>query len=165
VNTAYGQRPASAAEADVRNYRSWYGVTDIFLDQVTGSAPRLSYYRRLSGYVHGMSPGALVMLNPGAYPDRQYMAVGDILMVYENTYAKYAHVQVPRWAGNYPAARFAHTIYATPRSRLANAISLARRRHAGYVYVTGNQGLNPYNSLPGYWSSEDALVASGCGGG
>jgi len=48
---------------------------------------------------------------------------------------------------------------------MASAISLSRRRHAGYVYVTGASGVNPYRSLPGYWRAEDAAIAAKCTGG
>ncbi len=162
ANTNYTQRPASAVETDVKNYRAWYNVTDIFLDEVASSSAGVPYYRRLANYIHAVNPGSAVMLNPGTYPAEQYMSVGDIVMVYENTYASYVHLHVPGWVSSYPAAKFAHVIYATSRSQLANAISLSQRRHAGYVYVTGRSGSNPYGSLPGYWPREDAIIARGC---
>jgi hypothetical protein len=164
-NTNYTQRPAAAVEADVRNYKAWYDVTDIFLDQAASNSSGLAYYRQLTSYIHDVDPGSTVILNPGTYPDRQYMSLGDIVMVYENTYANYVNLQVPGWADKYPAASFAYSIYATSSSQLANAISLSGRRHAGYVYVTNRTGSNPYSSLPGYWSSEDAIIAARCAGG
>lgn len=163
-NTDYTQRSVRAVETDVRNYKAWYNVTDIFLDGVSSSRAGVPYYRRLSDYIHGVNPGSTVMLNPGTYPDRQYMSVGDIVLVYENTYASYADLHMPGWVGDYPAADFAHIIYATPSSQLGIAISLSQRRHAGYVYVTDKSGSNPYGSLPGYWPREDAIIAAGCAG-
>jgi Spherulation-specific family 4 len=161
-NTNYTRRPAASVEEDVKHYKAWYGVTDIFLDEVSSGGGGVPYYRRLARYIHGTSPGSMVMLNPGTYPDQQYMSIGDVVMVYEDTYADYVNLRVPRWVGNYPAAKFAHTIYATPGSQLANAISLSQRRRAGYVYVTNRTGSNPYRSLPSYWSSEGAIVAAKC---
>lgn len=161
-NTNYTRRPATAVEADVQHYKAWYGVTGIFLDEVSSDGGGVPYYRRLASYIHGVNPGSMVMLNPGTYPDQQYMSIGDVVMVYENTYANYVNLRVPRWVGNYPAAKFAHTIYATSSSQLASAISLSQRRHAGYVYVTDRTGSNPYSSLPSYWPSEDAIVAAKC---
>jgi Spherulation-specific family 4 len=161
-NTDYTQRPAAAVRADVRHYRSWYGVTDIFLDEVSSDRGGIRYYRQLAGYVHGMDPGSTVMLNPGLYPDRQYMSIGDIVMVYENTYAGLVGLQVPRWAANYPASKFAYAIYATSGAQLASALSLAEHRNAGYVYVTASSGSNPYASLPAYWPREEATLAGQC---
>jgi hypothetical protein len=160
-DTDYTLRPPADVEADVRNYKAWYGVTDIFLDQVSSGRGQLGYYRNLSRYIHGANPGSAVMLNPGTYPDQRYMSVGDILLVFENTYASYLSLQVPSWVRRYPATRFAHVIYATSASQLPNAISLARQRHAGFVYVTNGTGLERYDSLPSYWSREDAITA-GC---
>jgi Spherulation-specific family 4 len=162
-NSNYAQRSATAVETDVRDYKAWYDVTDIFLDEASSSGGDVGYYRRLTNYIHAVNPGSIVMLNPGTYPNRQYMSLGDVIMAYENTYANYVRLRVPSWAGRYPAARFAYAIYATSQSQLANAITLSRRRHAGYVYVTSSTGANPYSSLPGYWPREDALIAAACG--
>jgi hypothetical protein len=160
-DTNYTQRSPAAIEADVRNYKAWYSVTDIFLDQVSSGRGQLGYYRNLSRYIHGVNPGSAVMLNPGTYPDQRYMSVGDILLVFENTYASYLSLQVPTWVHRYPATRFAHVIYATSASQLPHAIGLARQRHAGFVYVTNGTGLERYDSLPSYWTREDAIIA-GC---
>jgi preprotein translocase subunit Sss1 len=160
--TDYTQRAAATVETDVKNYKAWYNVTDIFLDQVSSGTSQIGYYRHLTDYIHGVNPGSTVMLNPGTYPDQQYMSVGDVVMVYENTYANFVNLQVPRWARNYPADKFAYTIYATSGSHLANAIHLSRKRGAGYVYVTNGHGSDPYDSLPSYWSSEDAVISAQC---
>lgn len=158
-STDYTRRPAAAVEADVSHYRSWYHVTDIFLDEASSDGGGAAYYQRLATYIHGVNPGSKVMLNPGTYPDQRYMSIGDIVMVYENTYASYVKLRVPGWVRNYPAAKFAYVIYATSGSELAGAISLSQRRNAGYIYVTGNSGTNPYSSLPAYWPSEIAIIA------
>jgi hypothetical protein len=163
-STNSGLRPIAQIEADVRNYKAWYGVTDIFLDSVNGIASELPYYEQLASYIHRIIPGSSVWLNPGIYPDQQYMSVGDVVMVFEGTYAQYRNIQVPSWAHNFPPTKFANTIYGAPSSSQANmAISLSQRRNAGYVYVTNLAGANPYNALPGYWPSEDSAVTTGCG--
>lgn len=158
-STDYTRRPAAAVEADVSHYRSWYHVTDIFLDEASSGHGGAAYYQRLASYIHGVNPGSKVMLNPGTYPDQRFMSIGDIVMVYENTYASFVKLRVPGWARNYPAAKFAYAIYATSHSELAGAISLSQQRNAGYIFVTGNSGANPYSSLPAYWPSENAIIA------
>jgi hypothetical protein len=159
-STDYARRPAAAVEADVSHYRSWYHVTDVFLDETSSDGGAAAYYQRLTSYIHDVNPGSKVMLNPGTYPDQRYMSIGDIVLVYENTYAQYVKLRVPGWVRNYPAAKFAYAVYATPGPDLAGAISLARQRNAGYIYVTSNTGANPYRSLPAYWPAEDAIIAS-----
>jgi hypothetical protein len=158
-DTDYARRPAGAVEADVRKYKAWYGVTSIFLDEVSGDAGQFPYYRQLARYIRGTNPGAAILLNPGTYPDQRYMSVGDIVVVFENTYANYASLQVPGWVRRYPAARFADIVYASAAGQLAHVLALAVQRHAGYVYVTDGTGLPRYGSLPSYWYREDAVIA------
>ena len=165
ISTVDGRRSTAQVEAEVRNYRAWYGVTDIFLDRVSGAEPQANYYRRLVSYIHRLNAGSSVWLNPGQYPDRNYMSIGDVVMVFEGTYAQYLSLSVPGWADRYPASRFAHTIYATPGSALSRILKLATGRRAGHVYVTDGTGSNPYDGLPGYWAREDAAASAGCAGG
>jgi Spherulation-specific family 4 len=164
ANTSFGARPAAAVEQDVKNYKAWYGVTSILLDQAAADAGKLGYYRRLAGFIRSADPGGAVWLNPGIYPDQRYMAIASVVMAFEGPYSSYSRLRVPAWVGRYPAAKFAHTIYATPGSRLASAISLARSRHAGWVFVTDRSGANPYDGLPSFWSREQAAIAQGCHG-
>lgn len=164
ISTVDGQRPAAQVETEVRNYKAWYGVTDIFLDRVSGAEPQAAYYRQLVSYIHQFDAGSSVWLNPGEYPDQDYMSIGDVVMVFEGTYDQYLSLQVPGWAGKYPASRFAHTIYATPGQDLAHAFQLAASRRAGHVYVTDGSGSNPYDGLPSYWSSEVSAASAGCAG-
>ncbi len=162
ISTVDGQRPAAQVETEVRNYKAWYGVTDIFLDRVSGVEPQAAYYRQLVSYIHRFDAGSSVWLNPGQYPDPSYMSIGDVVMVFEGTYAQYLSLQVPGWAAKYPASRFAQTIYATPSSGLAQVFELAASRRAGHVYVTDGSGSNPYGGLPSYWSREDSTASAGC---
>ncbi len=162
ADTNYSRRPAWEVRADIRHYQEWYGIINIFLDQVSSDDSKLPYYSALASYVHGRTPGSMVMLNPGTYPDQGYLSVGDVVLVFEGSYASYLKLRAPGWAQDYPAVKFAHAIYATSGSELASALSLSRQRNAGYVYVTGGTGPNPYSSLPAYWSSEDATIAAGC---
>ena len=164
TSTGYARRPAAAVEADVRHYRAWYHVAGIFLDEAATGASEFSYYQKLTSYIRHADPGALVMLNPGTYPSRRYMALGDVVLAYEGSYARYTSLHVPAWVDRYPAARFSHVVYATPGTRLAEALRLAVARHAGYVYVTNMAGRNPYRSLPRYWAAENAYAADMCQG-
>jgi hypothetical protein len=165
-STASGQRPIAQIEADVRNYRAWYGVTGIFLDVVNPVASELPYYQQLASYIRRVIPGGSVWLNPGIYPDQQYMSVGNVVVVFEGTYLQYLNDQVPSWARSFPADKFADTVYgASSTAQADSAISLSRSRNAGYVYVTNLTGSNPYNALPSYWSNEVSAITTGCGHG
>jgi hypothetical protein len=165
ISTVDGQRPVAQVEAEVRNYKAWYGVTNIFLDRVSGQPQQLAYYQQLVNYIHEFDAGSSVWLNPGDFPDQQYMSIGNVVMVFEGTYAQYVTLQMPSWVDQYPASKFAHTIYATSGADLANALKLAASRRGGHVYVTDGSGANPYAGLPSYWSREDSVASSGCAAG
>jgi Spherulation-specific family 4 len=162
ISTVDGQRSVSEVETEVRNYKAWYGVTNIFLDRVSGEPQQVAYYQQLVNYIHQFDAGSSVWLNPGDFPDQQYMSIGNVVMVFEGTYAQYLTLQVPSWVDQYPASKFAHTIYATSAADLENALNLAASRRVGHVYVTDGSGANPYAGLPSYWSREDSVASSGC---
>ena len=162
ISTVDGQRPAAQVETEVRNYTKWYGVTSIFLDRVSGVAAQAAYYRQLVRSIHRFSPGSSVWLNPGDFPDQDYMSIGDVVMVFEGTYSQYLSLHQPGWVRRYPASKFAQTIYATPGSGLRNVFKLATSRRAGHVYVTDDSGDNPYDVLPSYWSRETSVASAGC---
>jgi len=166
-STVDGDRPVAQVEADVRHYAKWYGVHSIFLDRVSGQPPQVAYYKKLAAYIHHAHNGAQVWLNPGDYPDQQYMAIGDVVLVFEGAYYQYVTARVPAWVKYYPAAKFAQTIFATPANVLNNALELAKQRRAGHIYVTDlvdkKPSFNPYQALPSYWAAEDAEATAGCG--
>ena len=166
VDTSYASKATATVETDATNYKTWYGVTNIFFDNVSSDISTLSYYQTLDNYVHTTNPGSLVMLNPGDFPPEQFMTAGDVLMVFENSYANYVNAQIPSWVYNYPSTRFVNTIYAASASQWQNALSLSQSRNAGDVYITDDtdDAGNPYDSLPSYWSSLNAAIASACGG-
>jgi hypothetical protein len=163
-STEYGQRPLAQVEADVRNYKAWYGVTSTFLDEVPVTGSQVPYYQKLVSYIRHVNPGAAVWINPGTYPDEHYMSLGAVVMVFEGPYSSYVNSPVPSWARHYPAARFANVIYRAPGSKLASTLSLAKSRDVGHIYVTDGTGSNPYGSLPSYWSSEASGASPGCSG-
>jgi hypothetical protein len=162
-STEYGQRPPAAVEADARNYKAWYKANGMFLDLAAASRGELPYYRRLASYIRRVDRRSVIWLNPGAYPDQAYLQAGNVLVVFEGSYATYRGLQVPGWVAHYKAARFADVIYSTPGRDLAHAVRLARLRRAGYVYVTDLPGSpDPYSALPSYWTREVAAVAVRC---
>jgi Spherulation-specific family 4 len=162
-STVYGQRAISSVETEVNDYKSWYGVNGIFLDLTQGTPGEFSYYQTLANFIRSTIPNGVVWLNPGVYPDRSFMSIANVVMVFEGPYSSYLSDQVPSWVSQYSPSQFAHVIYETPSSDLASAISLSRKRRAGHLFVTDLSGSgNPYGALPSYWSQEAGAVPAGC---
>jgi Spherulation-specific family 4 len=162
-STNYGQSAVSSVETQVQEYKSWYGVNGIFLDTTQGTPGEFSYYQTLANFVRSTIPNGVVWLNPGDYPDPEFMSIADVVMVFEGSYSSYLSDQVPSWISQYSPSQFAHVIYDMPSSDLASAVSLSRTRRAGHLFVTDlNVPGNPYGALPSYWSQEVSAISAPC---
>jgi hypothetical protein len=167
--TGYGSVPAAQVELQVRQWKSWYGVTDVFLDGAPGSAPIPAGYAKVYRYVHARTKGAQVWANPGAVSVPQIMKVADVVQIFEGSYQtgsdQLVGLKIPAWVRKFPASRFEFTVYLTPRAQLPTALALIRADHGEHAFVTNENGLaghNPYNTLPTYWRREVRLVRAGC---
>lgn len=155
VYTSYGARAQSQVKAEIDNYFNWYGVATIFFDEVATGQSSLSYYSSLYSYVK--SRGGMVILNPGTVPDEGYMAISDIVTVYEDNYSQYVKASFPAWMSKYNSYKLAHMVYGCPAASLQNAVSLSQARNAGYVYITDISS-HQWRYLPTYITTEKALL-------
>ncbi len=162
VSTGYSGRPLADVKNDINQFKAWYEIDGIFLDETSIYAVALPYYREIDGYLREMFPGMLTVLNNGNYPDEAYMALGDLLVIFEGTYAEYMALAPPAWVYSYPSSRFWQIVWQTPASQMSTVIAKTRARNAGYVFVTDDELPNPYDSLPSYWSSELSLLNQKC---
>lgn len=160
VSTRWGQRPPADVQRDIAAYRDWYGISDVFLDEVATSAAALPYYRRLARVVQGRNGGTLA-LNPGTVPFEGYAALADLLVVFEGPCSSYDAWAPPRWQERYPTCLFWHLVYATPADRASAALRTAARTAADVVYLTDDVLDNPWDQLPSYWSDLVGDVTSG----
>lgn len=155
-------------ESDVDSWYSWYGgagLAGIFFDDGlndcgTGNA-HVQLYEDIRGYVQARSAGATVVDNPGTGADRCYTAAADTLVTFEGSYASYTTYQPPSWEASARPGQLWHLVYATPQSDLDSAVTLARSRNVGYLYVTPDDLPNPWDTLPAdpYWTQELTAVA------
>jgi Spherulation-specific family 4 len=159
-STEYGGKPIASVEAEINDYKSWYGVNGIFLDLTQGTSGELSYYRQLANYIRANVPGGVVWLNVGAYPVPSFMSVANTVMVFEGSYSSYVSDQVPGWVSQYSPSHFANVLYATPAADFDSAVNLSRTRsRAGFLFVTDLPGSgNPYGAMPSYWSQEASTI-------
>ncbi|MST32220.1 hypothetical protein GHK86_05710 [Acidimicrobiaceae bacterium USS-CC1] len=161
VDTRYGAVPPASLAAQVRAYRRWYGITDIFFDDVSSLAARVGYYRTANRIVRSAAPHASVILNPGDYPAPVYASLGDVLVVFEGDSSRYTKAYPPAWTRRHPPGMFVSLISAVPPSRLGATLALARARRSGWVYVTPHaDDSDLYEQLPAYWSAELHVLAA-----
>ena len=158
VSTAYTTRTTNVVQADIDRYFSWYAVDGIFLDEFTNDADtnHLNYYAALYHYIQTKGTNLLVVGNPGINTLEAYLArpCADVLVTFEvNT--GYAGLVVDGWVTNHLARQFCHLPYnVASASTMTNDVNLAAARNVGWIYVTGDSGANPWDTLTGYWTNE-----------
>lgn len=164
IHTSYGKRPLAEVRAEIESYHRFYGVSDIFFDEVSNTDDALPYYRDCQRAARAGYPKARVVINPGTTVTEGYMAVADIVVTFESDYAAYVkRAPDPAWVRRFPAERFFHLVYAAPdAAALANAVRLSKARRAGWVYVTPDNLPNPWDTLPEtpYWDAELAALTA-----
>jgi hypothetical protein len=168
VDTRYanGNVSINSAEKQIDDYFNWYKVDGIFFDQSNSScASRASeYYSILFQYAKARSSSAPVVLNPGTTPGQCYVWNADMILTFENTFAKYRDSFVPSdWTAQYPRDMFCHLVLGAPNETAMKwSINAGVGRGVGWMFVTSfdtTKG-NPYDSLPPYFEQEVAYVNS-----
>jgi hypothetical protein len=163
VYTNYGANSIASVEANITTWNTYYGVTNIFIDEVSTTAANEPYYQTLSNYVHQQTTGSLTMLNPGTVPDQSYMNAGDIIATFEGDYSTYESTTFPSWLSTYPANRFYNIIYNVPdQTTMTAVLTKTVQNNVGYVYITNDILPNPYDTLPPYLSVEASGANSNC---
>jgi hypothetical protein len=161
VQTDYGNRSASAVVGEIDQYRRWYGVKDFFLDEADPSFSSVENYRSMVQNIH--NGGGKAVLNFGWMPHPAYMQFTDVAGVFESTYSEYRNdYDRPDWFYSYPATRFLHIVHSTPATSWQTAMDLSRQRNAGYLWVTDDDTVSYYKSLPSFWTSINKTVTATC---
>ncbi len=162
VDTGYAARPMGDVCGDIAAYAAESPLDGIFLDQVSIAPSDQRYYAAAAGAIKAQSTGTLIVLNPGTPPPESSMTFADIVVTFENTDdASISTYAAARWMRRYPPERFWHLIYGAPTTKaMRRAMTLSKRRRAGWVYVTPDTLPNPWSTLPAdpYWAEERAAL-------
>ena len=153
VDTAEATYSISTVESQVNEWRSLYGVNDIFFDDVTGATTNLSYYETLTGYVHSL--GGIDILNAGAPPASGYLStsVDNGIVVIEDTLAAFNSDPSPNYSSAQGEDRLHHHLGAEPVQPALDA--RGDEILGGDLVYVSDQG-DSYNDLPSYFAAENA---------
>lgn len=135
VDTNFAARSAALVQADVDSWKTFYGINDIFLDNVSSGPADLAYYTTQTNYVRSTHAGAKVMLNHGTDADIGYVAISDIQCTFEGTFTTYqTWVPAQAWEMGCDASRICHLVYSCGSNADVDAtIAQARRQNVGHV--------------------------------
>ena len=164
VSTSYATRATNAVKLDIDRYFSFYSIDGIFLDEFTNDTDtnHLNYYAALYQYIQTKGTNLLVTGNPGINTQEAYLsrACADVLVTFEVN-AGYSNLVVDAWTTNHLARQFCHLPYAVASAAtMTNYVNLAAARNAGWIYVTDDNGANPWDTLPPYWTNEVNYIQS-----
>jgi len=156
VPTGYATGSDSAIgnlKAQVKAYDRWYEVDGIFFDEMSGVVGHEGYYSTLDSFVKSLGENFTVG-NPAATVPAGHIGTLDTLVIYENSglpdLSKFAY-------SGYDKSNFAIVAYgmaSVARSFVARISGVA-----GWVYLTDGTLPNPYDSLPGYFEEEVAMLS------
>jgi hypothetical protein len=160
VATGRGRGSVHAAETELAHYRSWYGVSDVFLAGAATKAGALGYYRAVAAVAR--SHGAkLVVVDPGRVPARGYFDVANVVVTFAGHYRHYLNASVPGWLAHIAADRKANLVTDAPTQGDArHALAIAHRRGVGIAYVTSAAGRHAFASLPSYLRHERSWLTA-----
>jgi hypothetical protein len=177
VRAGATSRSLADAETSVRNYLQPAAGSDqvsgIFLDEMANGCENMSYYTQLYAYIRSLEPSAFVAANPGTAVSACYLQtrqkVADTFVTFEHDAATYqssfpGNVLNPDGSFSmglrYPPGTFWHLVYDASSSQLSQDLTLARRRNAGYVYITDTNLPNPWDSAASYLPAEARAAAA-----
>ncbi len=151
VHTSYGLRAQSAVLQDVQTYAQCYGLDGIFFDEISASASYASDDAAIANAVRsGIRPPngapALVVFNPGTYPDPLVAQSADITVMHES--ADLNVPAVPTALTAYQAARWAYLAFGISQP-LQGTLSKLFASGTGDVYITdqGTGGSDPWTQV------------------
>lgn len=163
-NNCYNKTPAVRSAQDVMNdvraYSDFYHVDGIFLDEMSNVDPTTnpapySFYQGVVSEIRNLHPEWQIFGNPGTATPKEYAALVDTLVTRENSSnAPMPSDPNPSWMDVSDAPKQAHLYYNAKPAEMQNLIAQAIGLRAGYIYITDDNGGNPWDTLPSYWNEE-----------
>lgn len=149
--TNYAKRNLSLAKQEVDNWKMFYKPEGIFFDEMTNdkNANHVDYYLQLHNYAKGLQFNFTVG-NPGTDVDLAYVNAVDTIMIYELSGSFPSFSQYCGVHANYPKKKWGIFPYNLPSITDVREGILAAKNCVGFIYVTDDNGNNPWDTLPSY---------------
>jgi Spherulation-specific family 4 len=163
VNSFYGGESLSSVYAQIDHHVAWYGVNGVFIDEMSNSTSKVSYYTSI--YKYAKAKGLRVIGNPGTNVSSKFSPVADTLVTYEDPQSKGWSTHSPSsWTTGQAASKIAAIVYASSAGSMKAVVDKAIARRYGWVFVTDGSGGDPFGKAPSYLASEADYVRSKNGG-
>jgi hypothetical protein len=150
----YSSRDSTEIRADMDNYKNWYNIDGILIDEMSNFGGDESYYSDLTSYARSIGL-TLVIGNPGTETLPSYIGTVDAIVIYEDS--GYPSIQyLGGWHANYDKTTWGilpHGVDSLDKTFVARAV-----KHVGYIGIGSGNGPDAWGPpLPSYFGE---LVAS-----
>lgn len=161
VDSSYGRRDPRILVNEARRHREWYGVTGVFVDQVSGAPQQCGHYLELVRRLR--DEGLRVALNPGQPQVEPALCDAvDYLCVFEGPLRQYLQIRFPAWMAAAGQVELWHLVYdVTDVDGYRQALYHAARHGAGVFYATDGRLPNPWDRLSPYWRDDSVDGVAG----
>lgn len=133
---------------DIANWKSWYNVDGIFLDENSSQVEQLAWYKDLDKAILAKWPDGLIVSNYGTQPAGRYLNRAGAPVMMENTAAHLdSNTSELR---NLPPSSVVLIHSMTDRNWRARRNTL-KNKGAAYIYVTDDGAdMNPWDTIPSF---------------
>lgn len=155
LDMRFGGRPFAELVSDAHRYLDWYRVEGFYLARCPSQRGYLPEFQRTVTLLRALAgEEGRIVAGHGMNPPASYAEWADQLVTFSGSWAEYRFSQAAEWTAEYAPERFCHLVHSVPLPHLEEALRIARWQGAGTVWVTDRTdraGLNPWETLPGYW--------------
>jgi hypothetical protein len=152
--TNYAGRDTGDAKAEIDNYKNWYNVDGVFLDQMSYWAGDESYYSDLNDYAKSQGL-AIVIGNPGTDTEPSYVGTVDAIIIHEDPGLPPISF-LAGWHTNYDKQNWGILPYGI-ESLNEQYVSRASN-YVGYIGIGNGTNPSAWGALPLYFGSLVALL-------
>ncbi len=155
IATAYAHVSLGVVEASITNYRNWYHVNGMVIDQENNTGME-SYYAALTKFDTSLGM-TITVGNPGTEVPSSYVGTTDAIVIYESPGVPSLSF-IAGWHASYPKSNWVITAYDVPNLDVSWVKSASQ--YLGYLYITDGVWPDPYSSgLPSYMNTLMSTLA------
>jgi len=150
VSTNYTRRSATAVRADVDRWKQLYSPTGIFFDEMAydNVDSKVQYYQNLNNYAKSQGY-TFTVGNPGTRTIARYFNTVDNIVVFESDTGFPANDLICSQDTNGKGRQSVSILPYNIGSLNTGAVTDAKAC-AGFIYVTNDSEINPWDTLPSY---------------
>ncbi|WAX78077.1 spherulation-specific family 4 protein [Streptomyces sp. KMM 9044] len=165
LDSAHGLRGLGELIPEAHRFLDWYQADGFLLDRCPAGRAVLPEVRRVVRTLRAIRDDAHIVLGHGTHPHPGHADIADQLVTFSGPWRDYRWSQVAEWTAGHPPERFCHFVHGVPRSRLEEALRIARWQGAATVWFTDrtdhDSNVGPWESLPDYWDDVVSQVGMG----